>query len=142
MKNLSKLFILLAIVLLGVSSCGSDEPDGKWEKMKWHNVANLMNQQGVYLIPEEGGTFVFQCRNYSNPWITSVTVDGVSISIDNSSNKEYNGEWCTVKFEGSNLSITAQPLPASVERRNLDIRVTAGDIFDTLPFAQQRGIHL
>ena len=141
MKNLSKLFILLAIVLLGVSSCGSDEPEGKWEKMKWYNVDNLMNHQGVYLIPEEGGTFVFQCRNYSNPWLISVTVDGVGHSIDNSHNKEYIGDWCALKFEGDKLSITAQPLPNSLESRNLDVQVSAGDIFGTLSFSQKRGIH-
>ena len=39
MKHLSKILVLLFIAVLGVSSCG-DEPDGKWDKMKWTNVNN------------------------------------------------------------------------------------------------------
>ena len=141
MKNLSKLLIVLVIALMGVASCG-DEPDGKWEKMKWTNVDNLMNMQGIYLIPEEGGVYLFQCRNYDHPWIISVTVDGVEYVIDGASNREYNGEWCTVKFDGSKMYITADPLPESVPARTINVHVTAGDIFDVLAFAQRRGAYL
>lgn len=140
MKYLSRIFILL-FVLLGVSSCGSDEPDGNWEKMKWTNVNNLMNVNGVYLLPEEGGTCTFLCRNYANPWIESVTVDGVNQMLNNGNSMEFHGEWCTIKFEGNKLIITTQPLPGSLESRNVDVHVTAGDIFDTLNFRQQKGAH-
>jgi len=142
MKNLSKLFVLLVIALLGVSSCG-DEPEGKWDKMKWTNVDNLMNYQGVYLIPAVGGVYTFQCRNYGHPWIESVTVDGVTYNSINGlpDRLEFRGEWCRVKFDGNKLYITADPLPESVESRVINVRVTAGDIFDTLSFSQQKGVN-
>ena len=141
MKHLSKIFILVFIALLGLSSCGSDEPEGKWDKMKWTNVNNLMNVNGVYLLPEEGGTYTFLCRNYEHPWFNSFLVDGVQQNPDNENRMEFHGEWCTLIFEGNKLTITAQPLPASLEVRNIDVRVTAGDIFDSLNFSQRKDIH-
>lgn len=141
MKHLSRILILLFVVLLGVSSCGSDEPDGKWDKMKWTNVDNLMNVNGNYYLPEAGGTYTFLCRNYEHPWIASVTVDGVTHSVSGDSQTEFNGEWCTLKFEGNKLIITAQPLPADVELRFMTVEVTAGDIFDHLVFAQGKNVY-
>lgn len=138
MKNLSRIFILLFVALLGFSSCGTDEPDGKWEKMKWTNVDNLMNVNGVYLLPEEGGTFTFLCRNYEQPWISSVAVNGVTYKVNSENNKVFNGEWFTLKFEGNKLTITLQSLPQSVESRGFDLVATAGDIFDTFIFNQKR----
>ena len=137
MKNLSKVFILLFIALLGFSSCG-DEPDGKWEKMKWTNVNNLMNVNGVYLFPAEGGSYTFLCRNYEHPWISSVTVNGVRQAVNSDTPMEFDGEWFSLKFEGNKLTITVQSLPESLESRGFDLAVTAGDIFDTLIFSQQK----
>ena len=141
MKYLSRIFILAFVVLLGATSCGSDEPDGNWEKMKWTNVNDLKNVNGVYLLPEEGGTCTFLCRNYDHPWISSVTVDGVNQVLNNGNQMEFNGEWCTVKFEGNKMIVTTQPLPASLELRNFDVNVTAGDIFDTFHFRQQKNAY-
>ncbi len=135
-SKLSRLFIILvAIALLAAASCG-DEPDGKWAKMKWTNVDNMTNQQGVYIIPQEGGTYTFLCRNYEHPWIELVTIDGIRQDIDNESRRSYNGEWVGVEFEGNALHLTAKQLPADVEERHIDVTVTAGDIFDIFHFKQ------
>ena len=137
MRNISKIFILLFVALLGFSSCGSEEPIGKWENMKWTNVDNLKNVNGVYLLPAEGGTYTFLCRNYEQPWISSVTVNGeYPEGYENS--RVFNGEWFTVKFEGNKLIITVQSLPQSLGSRGFDLMVTAGDIFDKFIFNQQR----
>lgn len=141
MKHLSKFFILLFVVLLGFSSCGKDEPVGIWAKMKWTNVNNLMNINGDYFLPEVGGTYTFLCRNYDHPWISSVTVDGVQQMLDNENRLEYNGEWCSVRFEGNKLIIDAQPLPTSADSRNIILEVTAGDIFDHLVFVQKKDVY-
>lgn len=140
-KHLSKIFVLLFVVLLSFSSCGNDEPDGKWAPMKWTNVNNLMNINGDYFLPEVGGTYTFLCRNYDHPWIASVTVDGVQQMLDNENKLEYNAQWCSVKFEGNKLIIEAQPLPASVDSRNIRLEVTAGDIFDHLVFVQKKDVY-
>ena len=136
MKPLSKIFVLLFVILLGVSSCG-DEPDGKWDKMKWTNVNNLMNIQGVYYLPESGGEYTFLCRNYDHPWIVAVTIDGVSQVLDDNNKLEFSGEWFTAKFEGNKLIINTVSLPESLSSRSFNLEVTAGDIFDSFSFTQQ-----
>lgn len=143
MKRLSIIFILLISLLMGVASCGGDEePIGSWERMKWTNVNNLMNIQGVYYLPVEGGSYTFLCRNYSHPWINSVTVNGITLVPDIIENRiEFNGEWFTAKFEDNKLIITADALPQSVSSRNFTILVTAGDIGDSFEFAQQQNIY-
>ena len=137
--KLSRICILMILVILGMASCG-DEPDGKWEKMKWTNVDNLMNVNGVYYLPEGGGSCSFLCRNYDRPWISTIVVDGVEQQLENENRTEFHGEWFTVKFEGNNLIITANALPESVESRIFKLEVTAGDIFDTLVFGQKKNI--
>ena len=139
MKLFSKICILLTTILVVAASCG-DEPDGLWEKMKWTNVNNLMNINGVYYIPEEGGTFSFLCRNYSHPWFSSIFVDGIEQQL-NENLHEYHGEWISVKFEDNNLIITAEPLPGPVESRVVNLDVTAGDIFDNLVFSQKKNVY-
>ena len=136
MSRTLQLFILLTVALLGFTSCG-DELDGKWEKMKWTNVNNLMKVQGSYLIPEEGGTFRFQCRNYGRIWIDSYTVDGVPYVFNSESPLETGDLWFSVIILDNNITITAMPLPESVESRYFNLVMTAGDIFDTLTFKQQ-----
>ena len=131
MKQLSTLFILMIVAVLGVTSCGGDEPEGKWDKMKWTNVNDLKNVQGVYILPEDGGTFTFLCRNYSNPWFAQAP----------GNETELNGEWYTAKFEENKLIVTVEALPQAVESRDFTLAVTAGDIFDTLLFRQQRGTY-
>jgi len=131
MKQLSKLLILLIVALLGVASCGSDEPEGKWDKMKWTNVNDLKNVQGVYILPEEGGSFTFLCRNYDRPWF--------SMAVGHET--DFSGEWYSAKFEGNKMIVTVEALPQNVEMRDFSLQVTAGDIFDTFLFRQQKGAY-
>lgn len=141
MRRFLRSLILLTIALLTATSCG-DEPDGKWDKMKWTNVNNLMQEQGSYLIPEAGGTFRFQCRNYGHIWIASYTINGVSYPINGESLPEMDDVWFTVIIKDNIMTIVAEPLPESVESRYFSLELTAGDIFDTFVFKQQRGNHL
>ena len=56
--------------MAGVASCGDDEPPiGIWEIMKWNDLSVLSKENGVYIIPAAGGTYTFECKNYS-PWIS------------------------------------------------------------------------
>lgn len=140
MKQILRAFLFLMVALVGVASCG-DEPDGKWDKMKWTNVNNLMNVNGIYLFPEESGTYTFLCRNYDSPWIESVVVNGVSQTVVNENRFQFNGEWFTLNFEGNKLTITVKELPQSVESRGFELNVTAGDVFDTLIFSQKMNVY-
>lgn len=140
MKHLSIILLFLFLVVLGFSSCG-DEPDGKWDEMKWINVNSLMNVNGVYIVSESGGTYTFKCTNYNHPWISSVAVDGIQQMLNNDSRLEFDGEWCEVIFVGNELRITILPLPSSIRSRSLNIEVTAGDIFDHLQLIQREDIY-
>ena len=137
MKLLSKISILLIAVLLGFSSCG-DEPDGKWDKMKWDNVDNLAKVNGIYVIPAEGGTFTFECKNYT-PWLSSVIINTEYQDIISQGNrKEYKNDWFEVKIVDKQVIFTFDDIEESSAGRTVEVEVTAGDIFDTFLFKQER----
>ncbi len=139
MRHLFRISILLIIVLMAFSSCG-DEPDGNWAPMKWINIDNLTKVDNVYVIPEEGGTFTFECTNYKFPWISSIMENGVD---ENSLEiiiefRKFIGNWFEVQCINADLVITIDPLEADCNDRSLTVLVTAGDIFDTFVFQQQK----
>ena len=140
MKLLSRISILLIVALLGLSSCG-DEPDGKWDKMKWNDLSNLKQVEGKYIVPASGGTYTFECKNYMAPWINTVMEDGVAdyslYEISNDFHK-YTGNWFEVRCINADLVVTIAPLEADNPTRSLTVVVTAGDIFDTFVFQQQK----
>ena len=141
MRHLFRISILLIIVLMAFSSCG-DEPDGSWAPMKWINIDNLTKVDNVYVIPEGGGTFTFECTNYKFPWISFIMENGVDenslleIDIDF---RKFRGNWFEVQCINADLVVTIDPLEADCHDRSLTVVVTAGDIFDTFVFQQQKG---
>ena len=138
MKLLSKISILLIVVLLGLPSCG-DEPDGKWDKMKWINVDNLTKVNNTYVIPEEGGTFTFECTNYSRPWLSDVVINSEHQDIFSlESWKEYKNDWFEVKIVDNKVMFTFDDIEEPITGRTVNVTVTAGDIFYTFIFQQQK----
>jgi hypothetical protein len=139
MKLLSRISILLIIVLLGLSSCG-DEPDGKWDKMKWNDLSNLKQVDGNYIVPASGGTYTFECKNYMAPWINTVMENGVTdfslIEINHDFHR-FTGSWFDVQCINADLVVTIDPLDADCNERNMTVIVTAGDIFEIFVFQQQ-----
>ena len=66
-----KLLLLILMVLpLFIASCSDD--DGKVDPMKWKTEVKK-SSDGYFNVSPQGGTFVFQCTNYSDFWITGVT---------------------------------------------------------------------
>lgn len=139
MKFLSQFSILMIAVLLGFSSCG-DEPDGKWSKMKWNNVDNLTKTNNIYVIPEEGGSFTFECKNYT-PWIADVVINTERqdiLSQDDWKWKEYRNDWFEVKITDKKVIFSFDEIKEPMTGRTAEVVVTAGDIFDTFIFQQQK----
>ena len=139
MKFLSQFSILMITVLLGFSSCG-DEPDGKWSKMKWNNVDNLTKTNNIYVIPEEGGSFTFECKNYT-PWIADVVINTERqdiLSQDDWKWKEYRNDWFEVKITDKKVIFSFDEIKEPMTGRTAEVVVTAGDIFDTFIFQQQK----
>lgn len=137
MNHLFKISILLIVAFLSFSSCG-DEPDGKWDKMKWNNVDNLAKVNNIYVIPEEGGTFTFECKNYK-PWLSDVIINTEHQDIYSSgSRKEYKSDWFEVNITDRKVMFTFDEIEEPMTGRTVEVVVTAGDIFDTFVFQQQK----
>ena len=138
MKNLAQTFLLL-LVLVAATSCSNNEPDGKWDKMKWKAPSGIEQfMEGYYKVPIAGGSFTFTCENYE-PWISTLTESGPSYS-----NKYVHpipdphflsGEWCSVSCVKKKVTFTFSPLDES-QARTFEIALTAGDIFYTFLFVQ------
>lgn len=137
MKQLSKICIFLIIMLIGAASCG-DEPDGKWDKMKWNNVDNLTKVNNIYMIPKEGGAFTFECKNYT-PWLSDVIINSERQDIITQENwKGYKKDWFEVKIVDKKVIYSFDALEEPMTGRTVEVVVTAGDIFDTFVFQQQK----
>lgn len=137
MNQLSKLYILLIVTLIGLTSCNIDEPDGKWDKMKWKNIDNLSKVNNIYVIPKEGGTFTFECKNYT-PWLADVIVNGEHQDLlTNENRKAYKNDWFEVKITDKNVVFTFDEIEEPMTTRRVEVVATAGDIFDTFHFQQE-----
>ena len=134
MKKMSKTLLLLLVVLVGVAACGVDEPDGKWAKMKWENIDNLEKVNGVFMVPEGGGSFTFECKNY-NPWLADVIINGEHQDMGVNW-KGYKNDWLEVKVVDKKIIFTFDKIGESMTTRRVEIVVTAGDIFDHFSFQQ------
>jgi hypothetical protein len=134
MKKMSKTLLLLLVVLVGVAACGVDEPDGLWAKMKWENVDKLEKVNGVFLIPEGGGTFTFECKNY-HPWLSEVIIND-EYQDTGWDRKGYKNDWLEVKVVDKKIIFTFDKISESMLTRRVEIVVTAGDIFDRFSFQQ------
>lgn len=134
MKRCLKVAVLLMAVLIGVASCGKDEPDGKWAKMKWEDKSGLAKVNGVYIVPASGGTYTFTCQNYK-PWIDYCNYGFYEMAV--SSSTHVIGEWFEVECVDHDVIVTFQPLDDLSKSRSLTVVMTAGDIFDQLVFEQR-----
>ena len=140
MKQITGIIIFLLIVATGLFSCG-DEPDGKWDKMKWKNLSGLAKENGTYIVPADGGTFAFECKNYSAPWLSGIMANGKPVYYPGGEQDDFHsfaGEWFSVLCDHSTVTVTIQPLDETTTSRSLNVGVTAGDIFDSIDFLQRR----
>lgn len=136
-----KLLLLILLVLL-FSSCSED--DGDVEPMKWKTEVKKSSDGYIHLSPE-GGTFTFQCTNYSSFWITSVTEQEVG-----EEGKRFNprwmdteglcitSNWLTAQRDGTTLTVTILPTTLDANRY-MKVSVQNGDTFDEFKF-KQRGL--
>lgn len=129
--------LLLCAVFILLIGCG-DEPDGKWAKMKWEVPSNLTKTEGIYMVPASGGTFVLTCKNYK-PWIEGITdcsvLDNPNVITDV---HNWEGTWYSVNCNQNEVTFKFDPLSAEEDSRELQVALTAGDIFDYFSFRQVR----
>jgi hypothetical protein len=140
MKKATILLIIFLATLASLASCSSNEPDGKWDKMKWKDLSGLSKENGVYIVPADGGTYAFECTNYSSPWLSGILDNGEYVYPHPGQEDvhSFTGDWFGVQCDHANVTITIQPLDGSTSSRSLNVGVTAGDIFDTFNFLQRQ----
>ncbi len=142
MKKISKTLLILMLLIVTATSCGKDEPDGKWEKMKWKEPSNIVKlQEGVYRVPTSGGSFTFICENYE-PWIVFLAENGpyVSYEYPGVSVRTLIGEWCSVECVKKKVTFTFSPV-SDDEVHDFEVTLTAGDIFYTFLFTQSNRLY-
>lgn len=136
--------IIWAIMSAFLFFAACDEPDGKWEAMKWsHPKYETVKVEGTnyFVVPVEGGSYGFRCKNYK-PWLADhmfeANGDVWHSYRDYEKNDDYynhydNG-WCRVDVNKDSVKVQFEP-NTGFERKAL-IGVTAGDIFDRFYFLQ------
>lgn len=113
---------------------------GDWDEMKWLTDVKTASD-GYVEVPAEGGTYVFTCKNYSGFWLSDATeVVGTSKQIyypREGGNDVFNIEtsWATISSADAKLTVSIEP-NTTANSRQLNVVVTAGDIFDYFNFRQ------
>lgn len=136
MKN-TLLSLLLLAALSGTATSCSDN-DGDWTPMKWHTTV-VQEKNGMVLVPVEGGTYVFACTNYSEPWMSDLRVETngqETIYHPEADFHSVSASGLEAQWEGAVLTITVAPCTTQASR-NFQLTVTAGNIFHTFRFSQQ-----
>ena len=89
------------------------------------------------MIPVAGGTFTFECKNYT-PWLSDVIINAEHQDIHENW-KEYKNDWFEVKIVDKKVIFTFDKIEGSIwTARSVEVTVTAGDIFDTFVFQQEK----
>lgn len=133
-----KLLLLILMVLpLFISSCSDD--DGKVDPMKWKTELKK-SSDGYFHVAPEGGTFVLQCTNYSDFWITGITEQEAkgeekkfTPPFDDQEHFTITSDWATATQNGNTLTVTILPTTAN-GNRFIKVSVQNGDAFDEFKF--------
>ena len=136
MKKKLLLLILMALPLF-ISSCSDD--DGKVEPMKWKSEEK-QSSDGYFQVSPHGGTFVLQCTNYSDFWITEITEQEAkgeekkfSSAYDDNKHFTITSDWATATQNGNTLTVTILPTTSNANRY-IKVSVQNGDAFDEIKF--------
>ena len=107
MKKATILLIILLATVAGLVYCG-DEPDGNWDKMKWKNLSGLTKENGAYIVPADGGTFAFECTNYSSPWLSGILENGEYVDPvgEQDDFHSFTGDWFNVLCDHATVTVT------------------------------------
>lgn len=138
MKNV--LLVVTLVVAFVLGACSND--DGDWTPMKW-KTSVVKEKDGKIAVPSQGGSYVFICTNYDSPWMSDLkeTIDGkethYSLPYDDNPDSRFTitSPWLTAKWKDNTLTVTVEPNETG-KVREMEVGVTAGDIFDNLSFKQ------
>ena len=135
--NKKLLLLILMVLSLFITSCSDD--DGTVDPMKWKTEAKK-SCDGYFHVSPEGGTFVLQCTNYSDFWITGITEQeakgeekNFTPPYDDHKHFTITADWTTATQNGNTLTITILPTTSDANRF-IKVSVQNGDAFDEFKF--------
>ena len=125
------------LAAFSITSCSSDEPDGKWDSMVWEAEGRVQMTDGVYAVPANGMEFTFSCQNYQFPWMENAASNGKYYYPPREANDYHTitTGWFKAEISGNKLTVVFEA-NVTAEERLLQLTVTAGDIFYTFKFMQ------
>ena len=138
MKKRMILWMFAAVLAIaGLTSCNTSTEDGDWEPMKWSAEQVLSVDNNYYVIPAEGATVSFICKNYGAPWMSDAITGGIQYLPDYETGdyKNIKGDWFAASTNENRLTVTFTENTAT--DRYLSVTVTAGDIFFSFLFKQK-----
>ena len=129
--------VLAMFAAFTLASCVSEDPDGKWDPMKWKADVPIQIIDGVYTVHAVGEELTFTCQNYSSPWI-EFAASGEEYffhSYETNDHHTLSTDWFKAETSGNKLKVSFEANETAKERP-LELTVTAGDIFYTFKFMQ------
>ena len=148
-QKIGKLFFLCVSVLsvLSFAACDKEEEEemGKFEPMKWQQTDYLTtedNETTRYVVPSEGGSFTFTCKNYDSLRLSQIKYerDGESRYRTSSTDESFSttsasDEICDISVDGNIVEITSKPNTDSLLK--IDVILTHAHAFGKLCFVQE-----
>ena len=126
------LTMALAIISMVFVACGDgDTPDGKWNAMQWEDVtyaSQTINNTNYYIVPQEGGTYTFVCKNYTPAQVTSLSRYKIDETLNPST-------FASVSQNGKTVTVTIAPNDTIT--RYAILEVMCGDAGCAINFVQE-----
>lgn len=136
------LFTLLSAVSLALvlTACNNSHEDWSWDPMQWQfSATTATDSLGEYVVvPTQGATYRFVCKNYNWFWVQSVTENDTvrSFGAADIKARSYTARFTTVQWNADTLQVTITRNSTGRPRR-ATIGIEAGDVFCQWRFVQQ-----
>lgn len=136
-------YLLVMLPLLAMSCSGNNEFDERWTPMEWqHAEYPTVNKNGhkFIVMPSEGGSCTFRCKNYGRFWISNVKVTANGNTVINNaatdeSGQTFESKHISVRIDGNQMTVTCPQSDGTA--RDFAVTVSAGDIFGFFYFEQK-----
>ncbi|MCD8387065.1 MAG: hypothetical protein LUD17_09280 [Bacteroidales bacterium] len=142
-KYFNFVVMMLSLCIMTVTASCGDDPEGKWDPMKWKATSAVEKSDGSYMVGPEGGEYTFECKNYAGFWFSKAVVKAGSTLAnyypefnDSGNGLTLDASWAHFTSQSNQLTVTID-LNDGTDTRQVAVTVTAGDVFDTFQFCQQ-----
>lgn len=129
---MKRILLIFAVACFALVSCKEEMQDGDWPPMEWENVTyatKTINNNSHYIVPKEGGSYTFVCKNYRMP------IPRLFCSYDNSGKNWEQNLFTEAKCKDYSVTITFAPNDTTTRIAYAEFSV--GDAGCVLNFVQE-----